>query len=156
MSTSTAPSVRCPACTAYVRAGSEWCTLCYADLRPKPDPAPPVSQEPSSEALAEVEHVGAAMADLPAPAAPTPRGKHAKRAAAESVFGQPTAVVDDAEVGAIADRMLAELASQRENPLGPLSTAVDTKAKQVALMVGGAFAGMFLLFVLMALLGTLL
>jgi hypothetical protein len=30
----------CPSCGATVRAGDPWCTLCYADLRPKP-PAPP-------------------------------------------------------------------------------------------------------------------
>jgi RNA polymerase subunit RPABC4/transcription elongation factor Spt4 len=32
--------VRCPHCGALLRAGAEWCTLCYADLRPKPEPEP--------------------------------------------------------------------------------------------------------------------
>lgn len=31
---------RCPRCAALVRPGTQWCTLCYADLRPTP-PAPP-------------------------------------------------------------------------------------------------------------------
>ncbi len=31
---------RCPGCGAGVRAGTHWCTLCYADLRPAPPPAP--------------------------------------------------------------------------------------------------------------------
>jgi len=31
---------RCPRCAALVRSGAQWCTLCYADLRPPP-PAPP-------------------------------------------------------------------------------------------------------------------
>jgi RNA polymerase subunit RPABC4/transcription elongation factor Spt4 len=30
--------IRCPHCGALLRAGAEWCTLCYADLRPKPEP----------------------------------------------------------------------------------------------------------------------
>jgi len=41
---------RCPACGAAVRPGDPWCTLCYADLRPPPSPAPdpvPVVAEPA-------------------------------------------------------------------------------------------------------------
>lgn len=29
----------CPSCGAALRPGSPWCTLCYADLRPKPPPS---------------------------------------------------------------------------------------------------------------------
>jgi hypothetical protein len=32
--------VRCPHCGALLRSGAQWCTLCYADLRPKPEPEP--------------------------------------------------------------------------------------------------------------------
>ena len=31
---------RCPHCRAAVRPGAPWCTLCHADLRPPPPPAP--------------------------------------------------------------------------------------------------------------------
>jgi hypothetical protein len=31
----------CPSCAATVRAGDPWCTLCWTDLRPKPEPPPP-------------------------------------------------------------------------------------------------------------------
>ena len=161
MSTSTAPSVRCPACTAYVRAGSEWCTLCYADLRPKPHPTPAAPSEPVPDAVtdapAAVEAVRAPVVDVPEQSAPKPRGKHAKhakQAAEEPVFGQPTQVVADAEIEAIADQMLAQLAGERANPLGSLSGYVDTKGKQVALMVGGAVVAMCVLFLLMALAGS--
>jgi hypothetical protein len=158
VSTSTAPSVRCPACTAYVRAGSEWCTLCYADLRPKPDPIPSVSDEPAPDAVAhvraEVETVETPVTDVPEPAAAKPRGKHARHAADAPVFGQPTQVVADAEIEAIADQMLAQLAGERANPLGSLSGYVDTKGKQVALMVGGGVVAMCLLFALMFLAGS--
>jgi RNA polymerase subunit RPABC4/transcription elongation factor Spt4 len=41
--------VRCPHCGALLRPGAEWCTLCYADLRPKPEPEPVtvIAREPS-------------------------------------------------------------------------------------------------------------
>jgi len=40
---------RCPRCAALARPGSQWCTLCYADLRPAPEPAPEPApmQEPA-------------------------------------------------------------------------------------------------------------
>jgi RNA polymerase subunit RPABC4/transcription elongation factor Spt4 len=40
---------RCPHCGALLRAGAQWCTLCYADLRPQPEPEPlaVVVREPS-------------------------------------------------------------------------------------------------------------
>jgi hypothetical protein len=38
-------ATRCPHCSASVRPGAPWCTLCHADLRPAPAPAPvPVPQ----------------------------------------------------------------------------------------------------------------
>ncbi|MGB8652723.1 MAG: hypothetical protein WCD35_18900 [Mycobacteriales bacterium] len=38
----------CPACGASLRPDAPWCTLCYADLRPKPapEPHPPVPGTP--------------------------------------------------------------------------------------------------------------
>jgi hypothetical protein len=32
--------IRCPHCSALLRSGAQWCTLCYADLRPTPEPEP--------------------------------------------------------------------------------------------------------------------
>jgi hypothetical protein len=40
---------RCPACAATVRQGAPWCTLCYADLRPAPEPDPEPDAEPDPE-----------------------------------------------------------------------------------------------------------
>jgi hypothetical protein len=38
----------CPSCGAAVRPDSPWCTLCYADLRPKaPEPEPAPAPEPA-------------------------------------------------------------------------------------------------------------
>src|ERR1700710_1105487 len=43
--------VRCPACHAGMRPGSPWCSLCYADLRPKA-PTPVEVPRPRTKAPA--------------------------------------------------------------------------------------------------------
>jgi len=142
VSISTSPSVRCPRCSAHVRAGSDWCTLCYADLRPVP-PEPPAAVEPS-KANEDVN-----PSEQPA----LRRGKHAK---STSEFGA-SAVEPVATVEALADQMLAELAaSQSTNPLGPLAGVVDSTGKRIGLMIGGTVAAIFVLIVVMAAIGTLL
>lgn len=45
--TETPPTTACPSCGAALRPGAPWCTLCYTDLRPQPEPEP-VAQEPSA------------------------------------------------------------------------------------------------------------
>jgi hypothetical protein len=37
---------RCPKCAAAVRKDADWCTLCYADLRPAPAPPPVIPAAP--------------------------------------------------------------------------------------------------------------
>lgn len=161
MSTSTAPSVRCPRCSAHLRAGSDWCSLCYADLRPAPAEPPPAPAAPPGEAVP-------ACADAPSPSAlptdpsaaqhgtgeeaPRPRGKHARRASASDQKAATSA--DDVEI--LARQLLAELAAtEQKDPLGPLAGLVDTTPKKVGLMVGGAVGAMCVLFILMAVLGAL-
>ncbi len=134
MSTSTSPEVRCPGCSAHVCAGSEWCTLCYADLRP-PSPAP-----------AEV---------VPAP------GRHARNTPADDTPDQAaptTASVGTArDIELVAARMLAELAvSESANPLGPLAAKLDTPAKRVGLMISATVGLLCVLTLLMAIAGALL
>jgi hypothetical protein len=53
---------RCPHCGALLRSGAQWCTLCYADLRPKTEP------EPVAVTTREPSYAGAA-----APGAPVDR-----------------------------------------------------------------------------------
>jgi hypothetical protein len=50
----TAPTA-CPSCGASLRPDAPWCTLCYADLRPKPAPesAPEPAREPEPVAAVE-------------------------------------------------------------------------------------------------------
>ena len=155
MSTSTSPNaVRCPRCSAHVRTGSDWCTLCYADLRPAapvaaaveaPEPEPlPASVDPLDLPMAEA----AEAVDVAPPAAPVGRGKHAKKAPTKGA-GSPS------EVEALANQMLAQLAvSESKNPLGPLAPHVDTPGKRVGVMVGGVVVGICLLVIVMAILGA--
>jgi hypothetical protein len=51
---------RCPGCSAAVRPGAPWCTLCFADLRP----APPPELEPVRHGVAAVDPLTASLAVL--------------------------------------------------------------------------------------------
>ena len=154
MSTSTSPNaVRCPRCSAHVRTGSDWCTLCYADLRPAPlvvtaaeasepavEPAPnePVDL-PETEILEAIEV---------APVVPAGRGKHAKRASS-AVVGAPP------EVEALADQMLAELAATRsDDRLSSMVSALDEPGKKIGFIIGGAIGATCVLFIFMTILGA--
>lgn len=161
-----------------MRAGSDWCTLCYTDLRPVPaTPVPPEPPEPLAPPVtAEVPPAGDAASDgagalLPdvgaehyagagdpsaAPAAPTAtaatppvrRGKHARRA--------PDADQAQAEADALAAQLLAQLAVEESgSPLGALTGLTESTGKKAALMVGGAVAVIVVLIALMALFGAL-
>jgi hypothetical protein len=157
VSTSTAPSLRCPRCSATLRAGSEWCSLCFADLRPREPEPVLVGPPPASVDAADAEAVP--VLDEPeAPRAPVVAragGKHAKHAK-QPVFGAAS-TTDQAEVERLADRMLVELAAAESgNPIGAASTLVDSTPKRALLMVGGSIAAMALLFIVMAVAGALL
>ena len=153
MSISTSPAVRCPRCSAHVRAGSDWCTLCYTDLRPAPPE--PVAPEP---APVQPDPADAAVEQSAPAEQPTGRrGKHARKDSSY-VGGDVTAVgTATPQVSALADQLLAELAaSEATNPLGALAGAVDSRGKRVALMLGGTGAAICLILLLMAGIGLLL
>ena len=61
------PDGRCPSCGASVRAGADWCTLCYADLRPAPPPPPPPPPAPEPVAVAAPVPVAVSVAAGPDP-----------------------------------------------------------------------------------------
>jgi hypothetical protein len=153
--------LRCPQCAAHVRSGSDWCTLCYADLRPAPAPAPaapaPVpagegSIASATNALPQTSAAGHHAVDTTTttPAADSQaarRGKHAKHSS------RPSA----AETEALAAQLLAQLAAEESgSPLGRLSSLTDTTGKKAGLMIGGAAALTLLAFALMALIGAFL
>jgi hypothetical protein len=157
VSTSTAPSLRCPRCSATLRAGSEWCSLCFADLRPR-EPEPVLAGPPASIVAVDADAVpGLSEPEGPLTTVTAPRagGKHAKRAE-PAVFGA-AAPTDQAEVERLADWMLVELAAaEGGNPIGAASALVDSTPKRALVMVGGSIAAMALLFIVMAVAGALL
>jgi hypothetical protein len=155
VSISTSPALRCPRCSAQVFAGSDWCTLCYADLRPAP-PAPPEPAAPPVDRAPAPAPVGAAV-NGETPDQPGRRGKHARPAPAGAVGGAGSTSGASAEAAALADRLLAELAaSGADNPLGVLTTVLDTRAKRMAAGASAAGAVTCVLILLMWAVGALL
>jgi hypothetical protein len=73
---------RCPSCAAAVPSGAAWCSLCHADLRPKPQPAvtaPTSTVLPSSSAYdASVGGSAVALAEPLADPSAAPSGRHAR------------------------------------------------------------------------------
>ncbi len=73
---------RCPSCAAAVPNGAAWCSLCHADLRPKPQPAvtaPTSTVLPSSSAYdASVGGSAVALAEPLADPSDAPSGRHAR------------------------------------------------------------------------------
>ena len=142
-----ATDLRCPRCGAHAPSGAQWCSLCFTDLQvpaTDPEPAPEVPTEAATPSTVEEPAQEASSPDV------RPRGKHARRAHAPAQ--DPAA---DAE--AQAAQLLAQLAASESGaPLGRYSGFVDTPAKKVGLMVGGAVVAMLALFVLMAVVGSVL
>jgi hypothetical protein len=125
--------------------GADWCTLCYTDLRAAP-PAPESVVAPEAVAVPPPVAQGAEAVDAASPV----RGRHARRASAASA----PALDADART---ADAMLAQLAAaESANPLGRAAGSLDSPAKKVALMIGGAVSVTALLFLLMVVVGALL
>lgn len=148
MSTSTSQHLSCPRCHAHIRAGSQWCTLCYSDFRPAP-PALEVPEAPTAPTAPT------ALGPEESAVVPARRGKHARSvspAGAPTAQASGAAAIDDGEI----DRMLVQLAAQSAAPLGRLTGRFDTPASKIGLMVGGTvFAGVLIL-LLMAVVGVLL
>lgn len=81
---------RCPSCGAAVPGGAPWCTLCFADLRPRPvEPEPVAEVVPQQQvALGAVREPAYAASVTPDPLT-TPLAAVAPEAAAETA-GQDT------------------------------------------------------------------
>jgi RNA polymerase subunit RPABC4/transcription elongation factor Spt4 len=73
---------RCPHCGALLRSGAQWCTLCYADLRPKPEP------EPVAVSAGEPSYAEGATAAAPHPAPDAATPLSALEAAAQALVRQ--------------------------------------------------------------------
>lgn len=148
----------CPRCGAHSRLNAQWCTLCYADLRPAPArsrrAAPVAVTVPPTPAEALTETPTSAPVSVTAAG----RGKHARQGTTVEVSapepGLPTRTPDE-EVLRRADAMLAQLAAEERKPLPGLMGRLDSKGARVAVTAGGMAVVALLLFLVMALLGTI-
>ena len=133
-----------------MRAGAQWCTLCYTDLRPAPVQPEPVEREP-----VEREPVERELVTVPESAG---TGKHARRSSAYDEVGGTTTVTEtsgpDPALGA--DAMLALLAAETSHPLAGLTGRFESTGSRIGLMAGGVVVVSAVLFVLMVLIGSLL
>jgi hypothetical protein len=127
----TSNDLRCPQCSAHVSPGADWCTLCYTDLRPPPEP-PVVEAAPEPELVVEPAPVPEQSGEQPA----VVQGKHTRSATA---YGD-AAPLDAAGLTAFearADEMLAMLAAESSHPMGPLADRLEsTSSRVVAGLIG--------------------
>ena len=159
VSPTTSHDLRCPRCSAHTPPGADWCTLCYADLRPPAPEAPPAAA--AVETVPDAEPTDAQPTDgeptdaQPTDAQPTDaeltvgptrpgNGKHARaattyddKAATAVTAGTPRDPAETAKIEAQAAEMLAMLAADIDHPLGPLAARLEsTSSRAVAACVG--------------------
>ncbi|MGZ4625964.1 MAG: hypothetical protein ACXV3S_06695 [Kineosporiaceae bacterium] len=158
---------RCPQCGAHVRAAADWCSLCYAGLRPAPEPAPVPAPE-----IAPADKTAAAGA-LPPKLAARPQqatdgeaasGRHARRVAVTATTDFAVTDTTDtadksgesAEDALGADAMLAMLAAESGSPLGGAAGRLTSPGVRVGVMIGGVVLVSLVLLAVMMLVGSLL
>ena len=176
----------CPRCGAHTRPGAQWCGLCHTNLtattvraqapasaRVTVPPAPvdlaevSVSLQERSAPSAPAEPVSLASAE-PAPAAAPAanRGKHARPDPAEEPpppppppapgRGRRGLAADEIEDVLGTEAMLALLAVESGKPLHGLAGRLDSNATRVGVMAGGIVLFSALIFVVMAIIGSLI
>jgi hypothetical protein len=167
VSPTTSHDLRCPQCSAHTSPGADWCTLCFADLRPKAlqeEPAAPPAVEAVPEAAPAVEpatrgngkHARAATSydDAAVTAAATldPAMTYDDAAVTALSRRDPATTYDDeavtavsprdpaetAKINARADEMLAMLKADMGNPLGPMADRLATTHSRI----GAGFIGL--------------
>jgi len=151
---------RCPRCAALVRPGAQWCTLCYADLRPAPAP-PPVAPLPPAPAAASSDIFDPLTAPLAllergaeelAPAeAPTVGPKETGWPCASCGATVPLAEPNCTSCGAgfLAGTLPADAVLDR------LSRGAASSQTKAVIMVGGSLGLLALLLAAMYLLGAI-
>ena len=150
----TSHDLSCPQCGAHISPEADWCTLCFADLRPKE-----LQEQPAAAPAIEAEPT----ADLTADQTVEPRtrgsGRHARAAAAyDDAALSPVGPRDPAETAKIearADEMLAILAAENGNPLGPLADRLPTTHSRIVAGLIGLVGVSLLGWLVMTVLGHL-
>ncbi|MGZ4595494.1 MAG: hypothetical protein ACXV3V_01095 [Actinomycetes bacterium] len=150
MGPTTSHDLRCPRCAARSLPDAEWCTLCYADLRPAPEPAPPA---PEPEPV-----TGESQPHVDVPSALGSRGKHARRVRAHDPAdpADPAEPVPAGLQDVDVDLMLAQLSAETAVALPGFLDRVESKGARVAIMCGGVAGIAVVLLVLMTVVGSLL
>jgi hypothetical protein len=156
VSPTTSHDLRCPQCSAQTSPGADWCTLCFADLRPKELREAPAAP-PAVEAVPETEP----EVDAAKPAA-RGNGKHARAATTyddAALTAVPAATPRDpsekAEIEARADEMLAMLAAANRNSLGPVAERLSTAHSRIVAGLIGLVGVSLLGWLVMTVLGHL-
>jgi RNA polymerase subunit RPABC4/transcription elongation factor Spt4 len=163
---------RCPRCAALVRPGSQWCTLCYADLRPAPVALPPAAPQPATAVATHgvsPSGPGSGFDPLTAPLAlldqdgdEPPRGRHAapeRLAAPAAPAGWPClkcgdlVAIDDSACPSCGAKFLENLDSDTSLHRLRLNTGQVSGQLKVLVMVGGSIGLLVVLLGLMYLVG---
>lgn len=163
VSPTTSQDLRCPQCSAHTSPGADWCTLCFADLRPPPaveavpEPASTVEAVPEPPPTVEPDRGPEETADQPDEPVGRRSGKHARAAttyddALSLSAALPRDAASMAEFDARAAEMLAQLAADTDRPLGPIAARLNSTSAQA---VAAGF-GILLLVVVALLVMTVL
>jgi hypothetical protein len=139
--TAEARPAACPSCGAAVRQDVPWCLQCYASLLPEPEQKP--EQKPELEPEPTPAPVAVAVGRDGAPPAPG-------EASAVGVALAP------GELDAVADRMLAELAAQRDPQPRWASRLPGSRGGRAAVLAGVIAAAVAVLVAIMSLVGLFL
>lgn len=145
---------RCPRCSALLAPEATWCSLCFLDLRPAPEPEA-APEPPAAEITLDAEP-DLALADLPA--ASGRRFRPGGGTAPTLTEPAPSAgVVPDLppEVDALLAQLAVEEGGGRVS-LGPLDDAFSTPGRRAGVMAVGALGVTVVLFLVMWVLGKLL
>jgi len=167
----------CPRCGAHSRPGAQWCTLCYTDLRATtvrarperalvtvpqgaadlPEASVSLQEQESTLAEREPEPVDPAVA-------PAGGGRHSRHDPAEEPppppappapgRGRRSAATDEDALGT--EAMLALLAIESNKPLKGLAARLDSNATKFGVMAGGIVLFSLLLFLVMAVIGSVI
>jgi len=166
----TSHDLRCPACNAHVRPDADWCTLCYTDLRVPPE-APEAPEAPVAAEAETAPGVEAPDGESPVDPATVPEqaggqatGRHGKHARAATSYvnamldgkATPHDQAEEAAIEARADEMLAMLAADNANALGPLAERLRTTQSRVVAGLIGVVAVSLVGWLVMTVLGQFL
>ncbi len=144
---------RCPKCAATVRKDADWCTLCYADLRPAPTPpprtapvahvaAPAPAYAPTGSDLLDAAHELVAASVGGADSAPSLPVDSGRPAAAGKLVGWPCTACGEINAFEVAACGVCGA------PFGGLlrSTSSGVDRKRLNTMVAAAVAAVLLVF----------